>query len=90
MMVGDVSQLAALPVPVLAVVVGVCLYIFRSRVHSFMGETSGEYRRKLGMESRTEGAASGCIFSVGIFLMSLMFVTGGLVFAVLVIIQAFR
>ena len=89
-MTGDVSQLAALPVPVLAVVVGVCLYVFRSRVQSFMGQTSGEYRRNLGMENRPESAASGCILSVGIFLMSLMFVTCGLVFTVLVLVQAFR
>jgi hypothetical protein len=89
MMVGDVSQLAALPVPVLAVVIGVCLYLFRSRVRGFMEENSREYRRKLRTESATDSAAAGCIFSTGIFLMSVMFVTSGLIFTVLVTIQAF-
>ena len=81
-MVSAIGQLAALPVPVLAVVIGVCLFVYRSHVRTYLRDMAGG--------GRADNVAAGCIFSVGIFLMSLMFVTAGLVFTVLVVIQTLK
>jgi hypothetical protein len=82
MVVGALSQLGALPVPILAICAGVSLFLYRERVNKHM--------REMGGGRGADGLGAGCLRAFGIYGVSLLFTIFGVVFTVLVLIQALK
>jgi hypothetical protein len=85
-MISAVGQLAALPVPVLAVLVGIGVYRYRFSLESYLRQ-SGRQGTTHAEESPST-YASGCFFRFMISLGALMFVVFGLTFTIWIIIDA--